>query len=465
MSFFLAPNPPLPLSPPHNRPPSVKYALNTETNEAVAIKVMDKEKIQQQNMGQQIKKEISIMKLVSHPNIVKLQEVLASRTKIFIVLELVTGGELFDQIVKEGRFTEDKARKYFRQLCNGISYCNSRGVCHRDLKPENLLLDNRGDLKISDFGLSALYTGGDETNGEASRTTMLHTTCGTPNYVAPEVLLDQGYNGKVADIWSCGVILYVLLAGFLPFDEQTMQALFAKIQNADFQYPAWFSPDVKDMIGKILVKDPSKRVSLQDLMLHPWYTKSGTIPPDPVWVEPADGGSAAGDTSIGDTSLDDTSLDAGNGKTGGAAKTPTPREPMTPRTLAAYMSNNEAQSSMTRTASEARVKRVFQFKTKGDAPAIISALSESLTEMKCEIKIFDDGMKIKSCRMTPKGMIGAVLQLYPLEKGMHMVEVRRGKGDIMEYSNFYTELVKHKIAHLIEEIVEEALLPGEKAEE
>ena len=134
-----------------------------------------------------------------HPNIVQLREVLASRSKIFIVLELVTGGELFDQIVKEGKFTEDKARYYFRQLVHGLEYCNSKGVCHRDLKPENLLLDGQNDLKISDFGLSALYTGGDEET--ASRTTLLHTTCGTPNYVAPEVLEDNGYDGRSADIW------------------------------------------------------------------------------------------------------------------------------------------------------------------------------------------------------------------------------------------------------------------------
>lgn len=130
-------------------------AINSDTKEAVAIKILDKEKIQQQNMGNQIKKEISIMKVVHHPNVVQLKEVLASRTKIFIVLELVTGGELFDSIVKEGKFSDDKARKYFRQLIHGLSYCNTKGVCHRDLKPENLLLDQNANLKISDFGVSA----------------------------------------------------------------------------------------------------------------------------------------------------------------------------------------------------------------------------------------------------------------------------------------------------------------------
>ena len=175
------------------------------------------------------------MKLVHHKSIVKLMEVLASRTKIFIVIELVTGGELFDKIVSAGRLDEDKARLYFRQLVDGVEYCHSKGVCHRDLKPENLLLDENGMLKISDFGLSALYDG--DADGNSSRSQLLHTTCGTPNYVAPEVLADKGYDGRTADVWSCGVILYVLLAGFLPFDEPTMTALFRKIQSADFECP------------------------------------------------------------------------------------------------------------------------------------------------------------------------------------------------------------------------------------
>uniref|UniRef100_A0A7S2RHP3 non-specific serine/threonine protein kinase n=1 Tax=Mucochytrium quahogii TaxID=96639 RepID=A0A7S2RHP3_9STRA len=249
----------------------VKGALNSETQEWVAIKVLDKEKIQKQNMGSQVKKEISIMKLVRHPHVVQLKEVLASRTKIFIVLELVTGGELFDKIVAEGRFKEKTARFYFQQLCVGTEYCHRKGVCHRDLKPENLLLDDQGNLKISDFGLSALY----EQDADTDRQALLHTTCGTPNYVAPEVLADQGYDGALSDTWSIGVILYVFLAGFLPFDEPTMAALFRKIQKADFSYPSWFTDEVKDLLGKILIVDPSKRWNIKQIMDHSWWKKDG----------------------------------------------------------------------------------------------------------------------------------------------------------------------------------------------
>ena len=245
----------------------VKHAVHVSSRVEVAIKVLDKERIQKQSMGSQIKKEISIMKQLSHENVVKLKEVLASRTKIFIVLELVTGGELFDLIVQRGRLDEAASRIYFRQLVSGVAYCHSQGVAHRDLKPENLLLDSEGTLKISDFGLSALYDGEEG----STRSQMLHTTCGTPNYVAPEVLQNEGYVGRIADCWSIGVILYVLLAGFLPFDEATMSALFDKIKRAEFAYPAHFSDGVKVLIDSLLVADPQKRATLTDVMKDRWF--------------------------------------------------------------------------------------------------------------------------------------------------------------------------------------------------
>ncbi|XP_043698895.1 CBL-interacting serine/threonine-protein kinase 24-like [Telopea speciosissima] len=156
----------------------VKFARNTETGKSVAVKILAKSTILKHRMVDQIKKEISIMKIVRHPNIVRLHEVLASRTKIYIILEFVTGGELFDKIVQQGKLPEDETRQHFQHLIDAVDYCHSKGVYHRDLKPENLLLDYQGNLKISDFGLSALPQQG---------VGLLHTTCGTPNYVAPEV--------------------------------------------------------------------------------------------------------------------------------------------------------------------------------------------------------------------------------------------------------------------------------------
>ena len=219
----------------------VKLAEHCETRRQVALKMMDKRRISASGMGDQIKKEIAIMKSLQHRNIIELYEVLASPSTIYLVLELVTGGELFNVIVEQGRLEEDEAREYFSQLVSGLSYCHSRGVCHRDLKPENLLLDADGVLKISDFGLSALQSAQQQQQQQQQQSAsqaqadgltplnLLHTTCGTPNYVAPEVLMDKGYDGKAADVWSAGVILYVLLAGFLPFDEISMVDLFRKI--------------------------------------------------------------------------------------------------------------------------------------------------------------------------------------------------------------------------------------------
>jgi serine/threonine protein kinase len=247
----------------------VKYAEHVVTNGAVAIKVLEKEKIQKQNMGEQIRKEISIMKKIKHRYVVEMIEVLASKSKIFIVLELVQGGELFNKIVDMGKMPEDQALFYFRQLVTGIAYCHRAGVCHRDLKPENLLLDENGNLKISDFGLSSLYVGDSADNG-TTRTQILHTTCGTPNYVAPEVLADQGYDGKKADVWSIGVILYVLLAGFLPFDEKTIVQLFSKIQKAEFEYPKWFSSGARSLLNRMIEADPKKRITLMEVKSNEW---------------------------------------------------------------------------------------------------------------------------------------------------------------------------------------------------
>ncbi|CAN1811971.1 CBL-interacting serine/threonine-protein kinase 6 [Linum perenne] len=182
----------------------VYHARNLQSGKSVAMKVVGKEKVIKVGMTDQIKREISVMKMVKHQNIVELHEVMASKSKIYIAMELVRGGELFAKIAAKGRLKEDVARVYFQQLISAIDFCHSRGVYHRDLKPENLLLDEEGNLKVTDFGLSAF-------SEHLKQDGLLHTTCGTPAYVAPEVIKKKGYNGAKADLWSCGVILYVLL--------------------------------------------------------------------------------------------------------------------------------------------------------------------------------------------------------------------------------------------------------------
>jgi polyhydroxyalkanoate synthesis regulator phasin len=427
----------------------VKFAMNTETGESVAIKVLDKERIQKQSMGAQIKREISIMKLVHHKSIVKLNEVLASRTKIFIVIELVTGGELFDRIVAAGRLDEGQARHYFRQLVDGVEYCHSKGVCHRDLKPENLLLDENGDLKISDFGLSALYEGEDD--GGSSRSQLLHTTCGTPNYVAPEVLADKGYDGRTADVWSCGVILYVLLAGFLPFDEPTMTALFRKIQNADFAYPSWFGPGVKALLGKILTADPARRITLKQVKEDPWFVEGGYVST----------GGAAEDSSGG---AEDTS---GAGDDIGVAVEEEDR-PVAPVAAKAIGGNHSAPglkrlnafdlinqcggialNRMLLTQSERQVVKVRQFTSSLPPLEVLQGIDAALQAMGCDTRLQADQFKVKGALLSSSGMIGVIIQSYSISDSVHLVEIRRGKGDILEYYKLFNDLVQNKISHLI----------------
>ncbi|PNX89368.1 CBL-interacting protein kinase 2-like protein, partial [Trifolium pratense] len=169
----------------------VYHARNLVTGMNVAIKVVDKEKVLKVGMVEQIKREISVMRLVRHPNVVELYEVMATKTKIFIVMEYAKGGELFNKIAK-GKLKVDVARRYFQQLISAVDFCHSRGVYHRDLKPENLLLDENDNLKVSDFGLSTF-------SESKSQDGLLHTTCGTPAYVAPEVINRKGYEGCKAD--------------------------------------------------------------------------------------------------------------------------------------------------------------------------------------------------------------------------------------------------------------------------
>lgn len=248
----------------------VYYGKQITTNQSVAIKVINKDQVKKEGLMNQIKREISVMRLVRHPNIVQLKEVMATKTKIFFVMEYVKGGELFAKVAK-GKLKEDQARKYFQQLISAVDFCHSRGVYHRDLKPENLLLDENENLKISDFGLSALPE-------QLRNDGLLHTQCGTPAYVAPEVLRKKGYDGSKADIWSCGVVLYVLLAGFLPFQEENIMKMYTKVFKAEFQFPPWFSTDSKRLISKLLVADPNRRINIQAIMRNFWFQKGFSGP-------------------------------------------------------------------------------------------------------------------------------------------------------------------------------------------
>ncbi|KAL9662816.1 hypothetical protein QQ045_027650 [Rhodiola kirilowii] len=245
----------------------VYYARDLRNGNSVAIKIINKKKISGTALMSNIKREISIMRRLHHPNIVKLYEVLATKSKIFFVMEFVKGGELFAKIAK-GRFSEDLSRQYFHQLISAISYCHSRGVFHRDLKPENLLVDDTGNLKVSDFGLSAV-------TGQVRNDGLLHTLCGTPAYVAPEILGKKGYDGAKVDMWSCGVILFVMTAGYLPFNDPNLMAMYKKIYKGDFRCPKWMSADLKRFLSRLLDVRPESRITVDEILRDPWFKKGG----------------------------------------------------------------------------------------------------------------------------------------------------------------------------------------------
>ncbi|XP_061349925.1 CBL-interacting serine/threonine-protein kinase 21 [Gastrolobium bilobum] len=239
----------------------VKLAVNCNNGQKVAIKVIDKHMVTESNLKHQVKREIRTMKLLHHPNIVRIHEVIGTKTKIYIVMEYVSGGQLLDKMSYAKMLNECEARKLFQQLIDAVDYCHNKGVYHRDLKPENLLLDSKGNLKVSDFGLSALQKPND----------VLNTRCGSPCYVAPELLLSKGYDGAAADVWSCGVILFELLAGYLPFDDQNLMRLYKKIWKAEYTCPSWFTQIQKKLIARILEPSPLKRMTIPDILEDEWF--------------------------------------------------------------------------------------------------------------------------------------------------------------------------------------------------
>lgn len=188
-------------------------------------------------------------------------EVIDTPTDIYVIMEYVAGGELFDYIVSRGRLPLDEARNFFHQIISGIEYCHYHRIVHRDLKPENLLLDSENNIKLADFGLSNVAHDGD----------FLRTSCGSPNYAAPEVISGNLYAGPEVDVWSCGVILYALLCGTLPFDDESIPNLFKKIKSGMYSLPSHLSQSSRDLILRMLVVDPMKRITIPEIRQHQWF--------------------------------------------------------------------------------------------------------------------------------------------------------------------------------------------------
>ncbi|KAK4104195.1 Pkinase-domain-containing protein [Parathielavia hyrcaniae] len=240
----------------------VKLAVHRGTGQQVALKIISRKNLISRDMQGRVEREIEYLQLLRHPHIIKLFTVIKTPTEIIMVLEYA-GGELFDYIVAHGKMQEDEARRFFQQMLCAVEYCHRHKIVHRDLKPENLLLDESLNVKIADFGLSNIMTDGN----------FLKTSCGSPNYAAPEVIGGKLYAGPEVDVWSCGVILYVLLVGRLPFDHEHIPTLFAKIARGSYMVPTWMSPGAANLIKKMLVVNPVQRATIDDIRQDPWFLK------------------------------------------------------------------------------------------------------------------------------------------------------------------------------------------------
>ncbi|XP_057694347.1 serine/threonine-protein kinase SIK3 homolog isoform X4 [Corythoichthys intestinalis] len=237
----------------------VKLATHIITKAKVAIKIVDKTQLDDENL-KKIFREVQIMKLLKHPHIIRLYQVMETERMIYLVTEYASGGEIFDHLVAHGRMAEKDARKKFKQIVAAVHFCHCRNIVHRDLKAENLLLDHNLNIKIADFGFSNLF----------SRGQLLKTWCGSPPYAAPELFEGKEYDGPKVDIWSLGVVLYVLVCGALPFDGSTLQNLRARVLSGKFRIPFFMSTDCEYLIRHMLVLEPSRRLTMEQICKNKW---------------------------------------------------------------------------------------------------------------------------------------------------------------------------------------------------
>ncbi|KAH6772338.1 SOS3-interacting protein 3 [Perilla frutescens var. frutescens] len=393
----------------------VYYARDLESGRSVAMKIVGKEKVIKVGMMEQVKREISVMKMMHHPNIVELHEVMASKSKIYFAMEFVRGGELFAKIAK-GRLKEELARSYFQQLISAIDFCHSRCVYHRDLKPENLLLDEDGNLKVTDFGLSAL-------SDHLRQDGLLHTTCGTPAYVAPEVIGKKGYDGAKADIWSCGVILYVLLAGYLPFQDDNIVAMYRRIYRGDFKCPPWLSPEARKLITKMLDPNPSSRISIAKIMESSWFKKS--LPKRLRAKEEQE-------FAVMDA------LSLGKGK-----------EAQSFNAFHIISLSEGFDLSPLFEEKKRDEKEELRFATMRPASSVISTLEEVAKTKNFSVKKSDSCVRLQGVENGRKGKLGIAADIFSVGPSFLVVEVKKSSGDTLEYNQFCSKELRPALKDIV----------------
>ncbi|KAL9659768.1 hypothetical protein QQ045_024577 [Rhodiola kirilowii] len=409
----------------------VYYARDIETGQSVAIKVIDKEKVLKVGLVEQTKREISVMKLLKHPNVLQLFEVMATKSKIYYIMEYAKGGELFNKVAK-GRLKERYARKYFQQLINAIDFCHRRGVYHRDLKPENLLLDENGVLKISDFGLSAL--------SESKRPDgLLHTTCGTPAYVAPEVISRRGYDGAKADIWSCGVILFVLLAGFLPFHDLNLMAMYRRISKGEYKCPDWIPPEVRRLLSKMLDPNPKTRISVSAIMEHPWFRKGLDLDADHLKAN-AESAPVTADV-----------LSKASGTSDQCAESKVDKSKLNHLNAFDIISLSPGfDLSGLFSENNSIMKDEVQFTSMKPSTTIISNLEDVAKQLQLKITKKDGGLlrleRPKDYRNEP---LSIDAEIFEFTSVFHLVELKKTYGDTLEFNKLMEEDIKPALGDII----------------
>ncbi|ESW18853.1 hypothetical protein PHAVU_006G076200 [Phaseolus vulgaris] len=407
----------------------VYYARSAITNQSVAIKMIDKDKIMKTGQVEQIRREISVMRLARHPNIIQLFEVMANKKKIYFVMEYAKGGELFNKVAK-GKLKEDVAHKYFKQLINAVDFCHSRGVFHRDIKPENILLDENGNLKISDFGLSALV--------ESKRQDgLLHTPCGTPAYVAPEVIKRKGYDGTKADIWSCGIVLFVLLAGYLPFHDPNLIEMYRKISKAELKCPNWFPPEVCKLLGMMLDPNPETRIPISNIREYCWFKKEPNVKNKRSVVE-NNTVSSSGTVLPDQNDCDGLAAEA-NG------------ESVAPLSINAFdIISRSVGFDLSRFFDDSFQKKESRFSSRLPANVIISKLEDIAKQLRMKIKKKAAGLlKLEGLKEGRKGVLTIDAEIFQVTPCFHFVEVKKSNGDTLEYQ----KILKEEIRPALQDIV------------
>ena len=239
----------------------VALGIHIPTKHKVAVKILQKSKIQDQTDIERINREIVILKMISHPHLAKLYETITTKNNIYLVMPYISGGDLFDYILEHTKLSEDTAKMLFAQIVSCMEYLNKLNICHRDIKPENILLNNNKDyVTMIDFGLSNF----------CSYSKLLQSSCGSPCYASPEMIKGEPYNGIISDVWSCGVVLYSMLVGCLPFDDDDLQRLYNKIIKGDFVLPSYLSSEAIDLLKQMLVVDVNKRITVSKIKKHKW---------------------------------------------------------------------------------------------------------------------------------------------------------------------------------------------------